>query len=280
LHLQEGIAFSGAWRLDALPRFGTPDGRFLGYAGRLRRAPVSEQGSASHDSAADTMRQVLHELRTPANAIQIAAEIIQQQLYGHVPHEYRALAAAIAGDTAQILAGFEELDRLVKLEAGVLVPAAGECDFSALVWETVERLRAWTRPRGGGFSMQADAPPLRAAIDRDDVLLLVWRLLAALASATAPGDVLDLNLAEQDGRPVLTIELPSPMTERLEQARASGQPVEAARSLPAGMFGIGFTLRLAGAEARAAGGALERQDGRFRLILPGLTPTAAAHTQV
>ena len=58
---------------------------------------------------------MLHELRTPVNAIQGFAEVIQQQLFGPTPHEYRALAAGIAGDAARILSAFEELDRLAGL---------------------------------------------------------------------------------------------------------------------------------------------------------------------
>jgi hypothetical protein len=45
------------------------------------------------------------------------------------------------------------------------------------------------------------------------------------------------------------------------------------------MFGAGFTLRLARAEAEAAGGSLERRDDRVRLTVPALTDSGAAHTQ-
>jgi two-component system OmpR family sensor kinase len=279
VNLDGAAGLSGHWRLDALPRFDA-GGRFLGYAGRLRRTPVAARAEdESTGSAGDSMRQVLHELRTPANAIQIAAEIIQQQLYGPAPHEYRALAAAIAGDTAQILAGFDELDRLVKIESGALKPAPGACDLSELVVETVGRLRAWTDPRDSGFAMPEPLQRLHVGIDCEDALLLVWRLLAAVASATAPGEKLTLGMTENEKNAVLTIELPETLAARLEEARNSGQAIEAARSLSAGMFGLGFTLRLAGAEAAAAGGALERVGAQFRLSLPGLTPAAASHTQ-
>ena len=50
------------------------------------------------------------------------------------------------------------------------------------------------------------------------------------------------------------------------------------RAISAGMFGTGFALRLARAEAVAAGGSLERRDDRLRLTLPVLTGRAAPHT--
>jgi two-component system OmpR family sensor kinase len=271
---------AGPWRLDALPRFAGPDGRFLGYAGRLRRpargAPAPGDARAS---AADSMRQVLHELRTPANAIQVAAEIIQQQLYGPAPHEYRALAAAIAGDTAQILAGFEELDRLVRLESGALSLASGACDLGAVLHETVARLRAWTAPRGSDFALPDTAPACPIALDREDTARLVWRLLAALAGAAAHGEVIALSLAASDGAAALSIDLPSALAERIDQSRTAGASNGQVRTLSAGIFGIGFTLRLAAAEAAAAGGLLARDGACLRLSLPGLTPAATAHTQ-
>ena len=54
---------------------------------------------------------------------------------------------------------------------------------------------------------------------------------------------------------------------------AAGTP-PAARAISAGMFGSGFTFRLARAEAEAAGGALVRHEDCVRLELPVLTATA------
>ena len=118
---------AGEWAVDAAPRFSEPGGRFIGYAGRFRRpAPPDACAAPRGDPAADRMRQMLHELSTPVNAIQGFAEIIQQQLFGPAPHEYRALAAAIAGDAARMLAGFDELDRLARLESGALELERGQ----------------------------------------------------------------------------------------------------------------------------------------------------------
>ncbi|MFN3517638.1 MAG: hypothetical protein ACK4YM_10845 [Novosphingobium sp.] len=53
--------------------------------------------------------------------------------------------------------------------------------------------------------------------------------------------------------------------------------------IAAGVFGVGFALRLARAEARAAGGDLLRKDAKLRLTLPllpapGLTADLANYT--
>ena len=49
--------------------------------------------------------------------------------------------------------------------------------------------------------------------------------------------------------------------------------------ITAGMFGTGFTLRLARAEAEAAGGSLVLRGETLVLSLPALTHTARDHSQ-
>lgn len=281
-------AISGEWQVDALARFDPVGGRFAGYCGRMRRpAKVSALGNEQANSGeADRMRQVLHELRTPANAIQVAAEIIQQQVFGPAPHEYRALAASIASDCAHILAGFEELDRLVKLETGALPLEAGDCDLGEVIGTTLARLRSWTEPRNTGFALAGElangalADGLAVAMDRAEAERLIWRLLAALAGSTVPDEWLALSWRQDDAGIILTMTLPAALAARQgEDLFASG---EAGRApvLTTGMFGVGFTLRLAAAEATAAGGWLQRLDNQLVLTLPRLTLCDAGNSDV
>jgi len=267
-------AVSGTWQVDAVPHFDPASGRFTGYAGRLRRPgriAAVDTAPEAEPSEADRMRQVLHELRTPANAIQVAAEIIQQQLYGPAPHEYRALAAAIAGDCAHILAGFEELDRLVKLECGALGIEPGECDLASVLTETVARLKAWTEPRGSGFVLPpAEARPAVVAVDRIEIERMLWRVFAVLAGMTAPQEMLPVRLALENGHIAMRIALPSLLIARDAQSLFETPVSERGQSLSTGMFGIGFTLRLAAAEASAAGGGLEREENELKLSLPAV----------
>jgi hypothetical protein len=264
--------------VDAAPRFDPAGGRFTGYWGRLRR-PAAPPVAARAAEEGDRLRQVLHELRTPANAIQVAAEIIQQQLYGPAPHEYRALAAAIAGDCAHILAGFEELDRLARLETGDLVPEEGECDLGEVLRQTIARLRAWTEPRRSGFAlpMETEPPARPVGIERTEAERLMWRLFAVMAGAMAPGEWLALSWQQDSSHAVLEIALPEALAAREGDALFAGA-AERGPSLAAGMFGAGFTLRLAAAEAAAAGGGLQRADNALRLSLPALTGASAGNS--
>ena len=274
-------ALAGNWQVDATPWFDPLGGRFAGYLGRMRRPapPLATSQAAEADSPADRVRQLLHELRTPVNAIQGFAEIIQQQLFGQVPHEYRALAASIAGDAARMLAAFEELERLARLDSGVQELDEGECDFAAIVTSTIEQLAPHTGPRGSGFLVRIDQAALYTPIAPIEAERIVWRLLATLAGACAPGELLKLRLRERDQAIRLTIGLPAALASRDDQALFHATVGAVPQTITAGVFGVGFALRLAAAEAKAAGGMLERRADRLRLTLPGLTPAAAGHSQ-
>lgn len=279
-------AIAGEWRLDAAPWFDPLSGNYLGHRGRMRRAtagpaqPVQSAVNAPvNHSEADRIRQMLHELRTPVNAIQIGAEIIQQQLYGPTPHEYRALAAGIAGDAARMLSAFEELERLAKLESQALDLDPGATDLAAAVSATVAQLADHTRQRGSGFALKIEDQPLNVGLAKIEVERVVWRLLATLAGVSAPGEVLKTRLRRRGGMIRLDIALPAAIAGRDDDDLFRTAPGAIPQVIAAGVFGVGFALRLARAEARAAGGKLDRKADRLRLSLPGLTTGSADHTE-
>ncbi|MFU7527986.1 histidine kinase dimerization/phospho-acceptor domain-containing protein [Qipengyuania sp. ASV99] len=269
--LDGASAIAGKWTLDAQPRF-TDDGNFAGYFGRFRRPAGS--GAAVPSAAArdaDRIRQLLHELRTPVTAVQGYAEVIQQQLFGGAPHEYRALAAAIAGDAARILAGFEELDRLARLETGALEIDAGESDLTDLVHRTIRQLDHVLQPRMAGIALESGNGPYLAALDPDQAEALLWRLLATLGGGCSAGEMLEAGLSAQGGLIRLTCDLPAQLLGEDDIFTAEAKPIGTA--INAGLFGAGFALRLARAEARAAGGGLTRDGETIVLTLPQVKKT-------
>lgn len=267
---------AGSWRIDAAPAFAPASGQFAGYRGRMRR-PAPAAALTRAEDTADRMRQLLHELRTPVNAIQGFAELIQQQMFGSAPNEYRALAAAVAVDAARVLAGFDEIDRLARLETGVLRLDEGESDLREVVNRTLRRLDAVLRPRSARIELVARGAPFTVGMTEADAMQLAWRLLATLAGALAPGEIVDLILASDGEQVTLDADLPVALAVNSDPFEAStpAQP----RAISAGMFGNGFTLRLARAEAEAIGGTLVRDEDRLRLVLPVLTASRTAHTQ-
>ncbi|WP_284124888.1 histidine kinase dimerization/phospho-acceptor domain-containing protein [Parerythrobacter aestuarii] len=275
--LEGAPSIAGTWYLDAAPRFDPLGGRFVGYAARLRRASGRDDAQ-EESSESDRIRQLLHELRTPVNAIQGFAEVIQQQLFGPVPHEYRAHAAAIAGDAARILAGFDELDRLAKLESGVRELEEGEANFSAIVAGQLKQLGDILKPRNAGFASKLDKN-CSIALAHGEAEALSWRILAALAASLAPGETLRISLkgaAKARGEALqLQCDLPEALKARDDIFAAATAKAGGTGLLTPGSFGSGFALRLARAEARSAGGSMARVDDRLTLTLPLLTAAEA-----
>ena len=268
---------AGTWLVDATPRFTRTDGRFYGYVGRFRRpADISAQEQA--ESEADRIRQLLHELRTPVNAIQGFAEVIQQQLFGATPHEYRALAAAIAGDSARMLAGFDELDRLVRLEGGVLDLEPGSSDFGAILRKQIEQLQTVLSSRVARLEFDCKATTAVLALEQQDAEMLAWRLLATIAATTGAGERIALELRQEDDQLSLRSAIPATLAASKDPFSTQTRPSGGA--LSPGIFGAGFSLRLARAEARAAGGELAQEADRLVLTLPLLTGAAVPPSRV
>ncbi len=269
--LQGAPAIAGAWVVDAEPRF-SEEGHFAGYFGRFRRPADSAAAAGGAEAReADRIRQLLHELRTPVTAVQGYAEVIQQQLFGPAPHEYRALAAAIAADAARILAGFEELDRLARLETGALAVEPGETDLAALVRRTAAQLAAALETQDAGLTLTyPEAPSLLIAIDHEDAEALTWRLLASLAAACAPGERITVGLDPLIGSGRAVSRLVAALPARLagEDNLFAATIRMAPGAISPGLFGTGFALRLARAEARAAGGDLRHEGAALILTLP------------
>ena len=278
--LKGNSRLAGEWLIDATPMFARPRGNFEGYRCRLRqpqRPPVATAQDAPAPEA-DRMRQVLHELRTPVGAIQGFAEVIQQQVFGPAPHEYRAHAAAISVDAARLLAGFDELERLARLETGAATLESGASDLAEVCTETLRRLRPVLEPREARIELITRGGPFPLAVAPHEMRLFAWRLLATMAGALAPSESLTLELERSGQSARLRCALPASLR------NPEGLRPRSKGALSAGMFGPRFAFDLAMAEARAAGGTLSIAGAAMDLHLPLtgdglLTPAAQANSR-
>ncbi|MFN5902158.1 MAG: sensor histidine kinase, partial [Novosphingobium sp.] len=75
------------------------------------------------------------------------------------------------------------------------------------------------------------------------------------------------------------VALPASLASRSDKDLFEAAPGAVPQVIAAGVFGVGFALRLVRAETAACGGQLIREDGWLIMTLPDLTAVAEGHSQ-
>lgn len=260
---------AGDWLVSGLPAFEPVTGRFTGYRGSARRPRADERAEpARAPIEADALRQIVHELRTPTNAIAGFAEMIETQMLGPVPEVYRDRAAAIRAQARDLLGAIDDLDLAARIESAALSLGEGRVALRPLLASIVADLDELLALRGSAILLPAEDMAISG--DRRAVERLLARLLATLASATAREERLHIRFA-QDGDERVTVAIDRP--------RALGQyPGEAVLGIDdeqdedGTLLGTGFALRLARNLARELGGSLVIAPDMLTLRLPAAAP--------
>ena len=271
-----GGTMAGEWRLSAAPFFDPRSGRFQGYRGQARRPflhEVAVQPAPPRDGlsglSADSLRQLVHELRRPLNAILGLAEIIEQELFGPAGAEYRDMAGNIAVDARHLLAAFDDLDLAARVSRGDDVSTPQLLDPELLVRQIASRFR----DQGGALvdiAMAASLPPVQ--IDPVQGERMVQHLLRTLISVAPKGEAVTGACWFQpdggNGRVVLAIDRPSSLA-GMEEAQLLDPGYTSDGDWADGpLLGLGFSLRLIRSLAGTCGGSLDVEPGRLLLAIP------------
>lgn len=266
---------AGDWQAAGLPLFDPASGRFTGYLCTARRA--GDTGApATRRVASETLRQLVHELRTPTNAIAGFAELIESQLLGPVPAHYREHALTIQAQAARLVAAIEDLDTAARIEGAALELYPEEVALEPLLTRIAADLSPLAAARDTGF----DIHPMgdhAALTDARAVERLLSRVLAALAGAAAPGERIDVAEAPApDGQVALCFARPEALVVEEDDALLSlDDPAEGADGT---LLGPSFGLKLARDLAREMGGALTLGEHLLTLRLPAGAHAPAAAT--
>lgn len=263
----------GDWRINASPFFDPVSGRFSGYRGIMRRPTVAESALIDTNVAAngEQLQQLVHELRTPLGAIIGFSEIIEQQLFGPVTHDYRILARNILGDAERLLAGFDDLAMAAKIDAGHFAPSRGHTECDWLAARLAERLRGLSDLLNVTLNL-VQAHPVRAfAIDNDLAERLFSRLLSAVIIGCGAGEELDGRFRTEPGRLAtnrFVLTLPKKLAAMSEEELFGSGPGSYDDSDEAPLLGLGFSLRLVRSLAHNVGGDLRFYNEALILSLP------------
>ena len=254
---------AGSWRVTGVPMFDPASGRFVGYRG-VARLPYRHE-TAARSSASDQLRQLVHELRTPANAVAGFAELIESQLLGPVSDVYRARAAAIRSQAAGLLSAIDDLDTAARIEGRALDLRATVVPIRPLLERVVRDLTPLAAERGATLVIVGEG-----AVSADDraVERLLARMLAALLSAARPGERIGVSIDSDGALVQIVADRPDALADLTGDAlfTLDGRVGEDEPGVP--LLGAGFTLRLVRNLAVELGGALDILPGRLTVRLP------------
>lgn len=268
-----GSRAAGSWRIAGEPVFDPGSGRFLGFRGSGRRPRADEEAAPGagdgRSAGADSLRQLVHELRTPANAIAGFAELIESELLGPVAPAYRSRAGAIRALAGDLTAAIDDLDTAARIAGRALDLRAGPVPLAPTLARVVADLRPLAALRGAAVALVPVASALVLDVDDRALERLVSRLLAALVSACAAGERLTLAaMRDGEGHVVLLADRPAALAD-VAADRLLSIDAEGEAALPgAPILGAGFALRLAQNLAVELGGSLGFEPRRLTLRLP------------
>jgi hypothetical protein len=274
LELGDEGPLAGQWMISGVPAFSPSDGRFIGYRGVARRddadeldlleavpGPAPVRTSPDHDS----LREMIHEIKTPLNAIIGFAEIIDGQYFGPAHSRYRERAAEIVVNARSLLEAAEDLDFAARLQSARARPGAGT-DFNAFFRGFAEELLARAGKLGIAVELDAAGGIGRCALDPELMARLLRRFTDAVLSATASGERLVVD-ARRVGK-YCAIGITRPKATVLAGKEELLDPEFTIGDADRALLGLGFSLRLVNGLVGIAGGELEISGDRFTLSVP------------
>jgi hypothetical protein len=281
LELGEDGLMAGEWQISGAPAFAPTDGRFIGYRGIARRGlpepePLPVRPTGRMPSGHDALREMIHEIKTPLNAIIGFAEIIDGQYFGPAHSRYRERAAEIVTNARSLLEAAEDLDFVARLQSA-RVSASDGTDFALFFPGFADALLA--RAASLGIELRLDAPDVGGTCMLEPELTerLLRRFTDAILAASAAGEQLTLRVRRHDDR--IAVGLTRPKATILAGKEDLLDPEFTIGGADRALLGLGFSLRLINGLVGIAGGGLDIDDTQFTLSVPlkdeGGVPTEA-----
>ncbi len=259
----------GSWRLSGVPAFEHASGRFIGFRGtgrRPRRDETAAPAKPASSPVADSLRQLVHELRTPTNAIAGFAELIETQLLGPVSPTYRDRAMAIRTQAGDLLSAIDDLDTAARIEGHALDLRQTTVAVRPLLDRVTRDLEPLAALRGARLSVATPAGDCDILGDDRAVERLIGRLLSALVSASRNGEHLGIVVRPVGDTVAIEFDRPAALAAYATDVLLSIDAEQEGDGAP--LLGTGFALRLAQNLAVELGGVLTIGLERLTLQLP------------
>ncbi|OJW19460.1 MAG: histidine kinase [Sphingopyxis sp. 65-8] len=278
--LEGSAADAGEWRFSALPWFDPATGQFCGYRGTARRPQHNElpYGRPESSDSGDSIRQLIHELRSPLNAISGFAQIISGQMFGPVSGAYRKMADSIIADAGAVQDIIDDLEVAARSTGVVETKASDEVADLATVMAQIEGdLAPLLADQRIDLSISRVGGPFLAHAGDANSRRMVGRLLTALVDICEAGTTLVGQLVAEAGPDdMLQLRIVRPAAIRFATAADLLDPgfSPEGEAPGAAILSLGFSLRLVDSLARGAGGRLDIGHNALTLYLPSANPRA------
>ena len=253
---------SGEWKISGVPAFDPADGRFRGYRGIALRdlpPPVERTSTSELMTDPDSLRELVHEIKTPLNAIIGFAEIIDGQYLGPADRRYRERAGDIVGQAHLLLGAIDDLDFAAKIhstEAGTREVV----NLGQLVERVAPSLQELAQKQGAELDASRTMQDLAVAIEAELADRMIFRLCSAVIKCAGEGERLRLTV-DRGPRETCRVVISRPHVLRGlsdDQLFGSGNADETQT----------FWLRLTRGLARIAGASLATTADSISLIFP------------
>ena len=259
------LKLGGGGPVAGVPAFEPADGRFAGYRGvALREDPAAIASAAEPipDLLTDpaSLRELVHEIKTPLNAIMGFAQIIEGQYLGPADRGYRDRAAEIIRQARLLLTAIDDLDFAAKVHSATGA-ARERVDLDALLDRAAGELREIAAQHGAAAEIVRARSEVPAALQPELADRLLARLFRAIAERARAGERIEVTADAALTGPRITITRPAAFlglseSDLFKVARGGGRTEG------------GFSLRLARGLARIAGGDLLSTRDTFVLAFP------------
>jgi signal transduction histidine kinase len=253
---------AGDWKISGVPAFDPADGRFRGYRGIALRdlPPPVERGSGLEVMTdPDSVRELVHEIKTPLNAIIGFAEIIDGQYLGPADQPYRERAGDIVGQAHLLLGAIDDLDFAATIHSS----QAGtneKVNLGQLVERVAPSLQELAERHGADLEATRSMDDLTVAIEAELADRMIFRLCSAVIESAGEGECLKLTV-DRGPRETCRVVISRPQVLR---GLSDEQLFGAARSDDAQTFWLRLTRGL----ARIAGATLATTPDSIALIFP------------
>jgi len=260
----EGLV-AGAWKISGLPAFDPTDGRFAGYRGIAQRdsapPPARRESAADMLADPDSLRELVHEIKTPLNAIIGFAEIIQGQYLGPADHRYRDRAGEIVAQAHLLLGAIDDLDFAAKAHSAG--GGSRRTDLGQLLHGAGETLAEIAASRGVELELAGRPGDCIGAVEPEIADRLIVRFGEAMIEAADTGEHLRIWIEQSGGQCRVLISRPAPLRNLSDALLFEGLGSD-----EHGPIAAGFTLRLVRGLARIAGGDLVASTASLALVVP------------